>query len=82
MIGSDSLRDPKPISDMLLDKVNHVLGCHYLQWDCFNPLGEIIHRRHYELMAFAGWWIHLADYVNSLASEWPWLDYRIHDGCW
>jgi hypothetical protein len=64
---------------MLLDKVDHVLGHHRLQWDCFNPLGEIIRCHYYELMAFDGWQINLADYVNSPTSERPWFDYRIHD---
>ena len=78
LISCDSLGNPKSINDMFLDKVSHVLGHHCLQRDCFNPLGEIICRHHYELMAFARWWINLADYVNSPTSERPWLDYRIH----
>jgi hypothetical protein len=49
---------------MLLDKVNHVLGCHCLHRDCFNPLGKIVHRHHYELMTFAGWRINLADQID------------------
>jgi hypothetical protein len=46
---------------MFLVKVNHVLGCHRLQQDCFNPLGEIVHRHHYELVTFARKWMNLAD---------------------
>jgi hypothetical protein len=42
---------------MLLDKVNHVLGCHCPHQDRFNPLGKIVCRHHYELMTFAGWWM-------------------------
>jgi hypothetical protein len=46
---------------MFLDKVNHVLGCHHLQRDRFNLLGEIVHCHHYELVTFAGWQMNLAD---------------------
>jgi len=64
---------------MLLDKVNHVLGCRRPQWDRFNPLGEIIYCHYYELMTIAGWWMNLSDYVDPPTSKWPWLDYMIHN---
>jgi hypothetical protein len=42
LISCDCLRDSKPINDVFLDKLNHVLRCYLLQWNCLNPFGEVI----------------------------------------
>jgi hypothetical protein len=74
LISCNCLRDSKPIDDVFLDKFNHILRRHLLQWNCLNPFSEVICSQKHKLMPLARWWINLANQVYTPTPEWPWLD--------
>jgi hypothetical protein len=72
------MRNPKPVNNMLFDKVDNILRCHCLHRDDLHPFCEIVCDGQNVLVTLAGWRVDFADHVHAPASEWPWFDDGIH----
>jgi hypothetical protein len=66
------------MNDMLLDKINNILGCYRIHGNHLHPLGKVICDDQNKLVAFARWRINFADHVHAPASERPRFDDRVH----
>jgi hypothetical protein len=53
------------MNDMLLDKINNILGCYRLHGNRLHPLGKVICDGQNKLVAFARWRINFADHVHA-----------------
>jgi hypothetical protein len=72
------MRNLEPVNDMLLEKINDVLGCYQLHGTRLHPLGKVMCDGQNILVAFTGWRINFADHVHAPASKRPRFDDRVH----
>jgi hypothetical protein len=54
-ISRDGLRNSNPLNNMLFDKIDNILQCHWLHRDGLHPFGEIVRDGQNVLMTLAGW---------------------------
>ena len=69
LICLDRLWYPKSIHDLLLYKLDHILGHDVLHQDSFHPLSEIASDYQYPFVSLAGGLVDLTDHVHVPASE-------------
>ena len=81
LISSESLRNTKPVNNMLLNEINNILRGNFIVWYCLNPLGKVISSNQYEFMPFTRRRINLSYHINPPPSKRPRLDDGIHSRC-